>query len=368
MGAALFNPQAENSIWSHCTACTVLQCEGEWLHCDDDDDEVGGGGRRRRQACPGLAGGNSESSQRRKNRRKQDAARSFAGTVPREVDPERLEELTKELFTIHDLNRNGLLEEEELISLNERIALLHHGQGFDTTEVRETYRKLFREKLDPDGKPVGYEVFRAYALEVLNGLDDDPTAQEMILEQFVAEAQSGAALLDTLSMRGGQEENVTAGDGAAAKKGMDTGAAGAVFASAEALVNSLRESGVAGPARSRELRAEASADAEAPMPQLSDSAPAVASMFAKEQPLPARTASTDSDPGGSSPGSNVFTPKMAAALATHPKLRIDVFEQRSIRRVVSTPALHSSQPLEAFGVCRSSAGVGPAPSDALAVC
>jgi len=104
---------------------------------------------------------------------------------------ERLEELTRELFRLHDLNNDGVLEEIELIKLNQKIAMLHHGLDTDTSEVRSKYRSLFRDKLDPNGDPVPYETFRAYAREVLQGLDPDPEAQEMILEQFVAEAQTG---------------------------------------------------------------------------------------------------------------------------------------------------------------------------------
>mmetsp|Transcript_88553 Transcript_88553/g.190110 ORF Transcript_88553/g.190110 Transcript_88553/m.190110 type:complete len:405 (+) Transcript_88553:77-1291(+) len=106
-------------------------------------------------------------------------------------EPERLESLTRELFRLHDLNGNGVLEEAELVRLNEEIAILHHGTDMDTEPVRSKYRDLFRSKLDPEGKPVPYQIFHKYAREVLNGLDTDPEAQEMILEQWAAEAQSG---------------------------------------------------------------------------------------------------------------------------------------------------------------------------------
>merc|ERR1711879_1019209 len=58
------------------------------------------------------------------------------------------------------------------------------------------YTAVFRTKLDSNGEPVPYEKFRKYACEVVDGLDRDPEAQEMILEQFVAEAQSGRAAFD----------------------------------------------------------------------------------------------------------------------------------------------------------------------------
>merc|ERR1719221_1689442 len=95
-----------------------------------------------------------------------------------------------ELFRHHDISGSGLLEEQELVRLNVEISQLHHGAAVDAAEVQEKYEGLFREKLDPHGAPVPYEVFRRYAREVLEGLDEDPEAQEMILEQFVAEAAS----------------------------------------------------------------------------------------------------------------------------------------------------------------------------------
>lgn len=93
-----------------------------------------------------------------------------------------------DLFRLQDLNGNGLLEEQELMNLNEKIAILHHGADVDVGEIQAHYRSLFREKLDPLGLPVPFRIFRDYARGVLEGLDRDPEAQEMILEQFVAEA------------------------------------------------------------------------------------------------------------------------------------------------------------------------------------
>ncbi|CAE8593788.1 unnamed protein product [Polarella glacialis] len=102
-----------------------------------------------------------------------------------------IESLIRELFSLHDLNGDGLLQESELVKLNEKIAILHHGPQVDAGAVRSRYVHLFRTKLDPSGRPVAYAKFREYVHEVLNGLDKDIEAQEMILEQFVAEAQCG---------------------------------------------------------------------------------------------------------------------------------------------------------------------------------
>jgi hypothetical protein len=106
----------------------------------------------------------------------------------------QLEEQMQELFRLHDLNGNGFLEEEELVQLNTKVAMLHYGKDTDLLAVKAKYRTLFREKLDPYGRPVPYSVFRAYVVQVLDALDPDPLAQEMILEQFTAEARSARAV------------------------------------------------------------------------------------------------------------------------------------------------------------------------------
>lgn len=103
----------------------------------------------------------------------------------------RRELLLQELFRLHDLKKDGLLEELELVKLNEKIAMLHHGKDTDKAAVRSKYKELFRSKLDAKGDPVPYEKFRAYMLETLHGLDRDQRAQELIVEQFIEEARSG---------------------------------------------------------------------------------------------------------------------------------------------------------------------------------
>merc|ERR1712232_590742 len=101
-----------------------------------------------------------------------------------------LEPLVRELFALQDLN-NVLLEEIELIKLNEKIAMLHHGKDTDRAALKRKYKDLFRCKLDPNGNPVCYAVFKRYMYEVLHHMDEDRNAQELILEQFIAEARSG---------------------------------------------------------------------------------------------------------------------------------------------------------------------------------
>mmetsp|Transcript_25668 Transcript_25668/g.59326 ORF Transcript_25668/g.59326 Transcript_25668/m.59326 type:complete len:224 (-) Transcript_25668:65-736(-) len=101
----------------------------------------------------------------------------------------RLESLSKALFLLHDLNGNGVLEEQELVTLNEYLAYLHHGDGVDAREVEQKYQKIFRARLNRDGRPVPFETFRTYLINLLNDIDGDLAAQEMILEQFIAEAE-----------------------------------------------------------------------------------------------------------------------------------------------------------------------------------
>mmetsp|Transcript_36552 Transcript_36552/g.66274 ORF Transcript_36552/g.66274 Transcript_36552/m.66274 type:complete len:245 (+) Transcript_36552:74-808(+) len=128
----------------------------------------------------------SESSAGKKHRAKDMSGKALDQGQTRS----NMEELMKELFDLHDLNGDGMLQMHELVKLNEKIALLHRGI-VDPREVRATYETLFLTKLDPDGKPVMYPKFRAYVLEMLDGQDKDLEAQEMILEQFVVEAQCG---------------------------------------------------------------------------------------------------------------------------------------------------------------------------------
>merc|ERR1719230_1288929 len=94
----------------------------------------------------------------------------------------RRELLLQELFRLHDLNKDGLLDELELVKLNQKIAMLHYGKEADKAAVRSKYQELFRSKLDADGDPVSYEIFRAYMLDTLHGLDTDQKAQELIVE------------------------------------------------------------------------------------------------------------------------------------------------------------------------------------------
>jgi len=106
---------------------------------------------------------------------------------------QRIENLMQELFRLHDLKKDGVLGEQELIKLNEKICMLHHGKDIDKTSVKQKYKELFRSKLNVDGDPVPYHVFRNYMIEVLDSLESTQRGQEMILEQFIAEACSGRA-------------------------------------------------------------------------------------------------------------------------------------------------------------------------------
>lgn len=111
----------------------------------------------------------------------------------------QLEHLIHELFRAHDLNSDGMLDESELIQLNEAVAEVH--DGYVNEDVQRKYSVLFREKFDPEGRPVPYSTFRAYMLEMLDEIDRHENAQEMMVEQFLAEARlartvvTGAPLL-----------------------------------------------------------------------------------------------------------------------------------------------------------------------------
>lgn len=118
---------------------------------------------------------------------------------------ERLENRMEELFNLHDLNQNGTLEEVELVKLNEKIAILHRGCDTDRGAVRDRYRGIFREKLDPEGQPVSYAKFRDYMFRILDGLDPDWPTQAMILDQLIAEADLALASFPmSLKLRPGQ--------------------------------------------------------------------------------------------------------------------------------------------------------------------
>lgn len=123
-----------------------------------------------------------------------------------------VEAMLQELFGHHDLNSNGLLEEEELVLLNVQVAKLHYGDGTDIVEVESKYRALFRDRLDEDGLPVGYAVFRAYMIEVLDDLDTDPRAQEMIAEQLTVEARVARIILELPAATGVPSGSLRPGD------------------------------------------------------------------------------------------------------------------------------------------------------------
>merc|ERR1719476_354424 len=48
---------------------------------------------------------------------------------------DRIEDLVFQLFHVHDLNGDGLLGEDELVSMNQRIAVLHYGNEVDLGSI-----------------------------------------------------------------------------------------------------------------------------------------------------------------------------------------------------------------------------------------
>jgi len=112
----------------------------------------------------------------------------------------QLEVLLETLFRLQDLAGDGLLDELELVKLNEKIAMLHHGVA-DNEDIKTRYQRLFRTKLDPNGKPVAYGVFRKYMVGVLDELDPDENAQEMIVESFIKETRLARRAFYQVSMK-----------------------------------------------------------------------------------------------------------------------------------------------------------------------
>ncbi|CAE8669728.1 unnamed protein product, partial [Polarella glacialis] len=123
----------------------------------------------------------------------------FDTREPEAVSSE-LEAMIAELFRLHDLNADGVLDERELIKLNEKVAKLHYGLDIDKAAVKTKYESVFRGQLDAAGRPVPYRVFRRYMLRLLPEFDSDRLAQEMIVEQFVAEARAARAAFHEPSM------------------------------------------------------------------------------------------------------------------------------------------------------------------------
>jgi len=114
-----------------------------------------------------------------------------------------LEELLHQLFVLQDLDKNGMLEERELVLLNRNIAITHKGPDVDEEELRAKYQNLFRTRLacNDQQQAVPYARFRCYMSDVLNGLDMDYRGQKMILEQWIAEASAARKLFHRLELR-----------------------------------------------------------------------------------------------------------------------------------------------------------------------
>jgi len=145
-------------------------------------------------------------------------SRYGCGTVPNQEHLrhqallQRIEALIGELFSLQDLNSDGILDEGELVKLNEAIAMLHYGKDIDRAAIKQKYSNLFREQLDAEGRGVPVAIFRRYVLNVLDEVDPDPAAQEMILEQFIAEARSGIEIFRCNSFFSVADVAVDSGD------------------------------------------------------------------------------------------------------------------------------------------------------------
>jgi hypothetical protein len=109
--------------------------------------------------------------------------------VPEEPHAMRIEALIQQLFNMQDVNADGVLEEAEFALLNDSVLRLRKGKALNYTTFGTPGRALFRGKLDKFGRPVPYVTFRKYVLRVLQELDVDEAGQELLLQQFLAEAR-----------------------------------------------------------------------------------------------------------------------------------------------------------------------------------
>lgn len=120
----------------------------------------------------------------------------------------RVEAKLKALFKLQDLNGNGLLEQHELVQLNSKIAMLHFGKDTRLSPVKRKYKDLFEAELDAEGQPVPFNTFRDYILRVLDDIDKDPVAQEMILDQWSIEARSAREMFRVPSFASSSDHTV----------------------------------------------------------------------------------------------------------------------------------------------------------------
>lgn len=155
--------------------CEALRCEPVLCNAQEVDSEIGDAGN-----CLWSQAGRS-------------------ADMLDAVDIE-LERQVQALFRLHDLNKNGYLEEEELIQLNKKTAKLHYGKNVNGKEVEVKYQELFRKSLDANGRPVPYQTFRTYMYATLDAWDPDKEAQQMIIEQLIAEASLARACFHSPSL------------------------------------------------------------------------------------------------------------------------------------------------------------------------
>jgi len=195
-------------VWFSATCANPWEI-GAGAACHEDVDDQS---RCLPYACGCLSAEMDQLPSRGRRWRKRREAGKTAGPTNKNAVLQNIDNLTRELFRIHDLNGNGLFEESELIDLNEKIAMLHCGTDINTAEVRQKYQDLFRTKMDPQGCPVTFNKFQEYARELLDGLDADPEAQEMIRQQFIAEALAGR---EALGIR--MDEQIESNDGSSSE-------------------------------------------------------------------------------------------------------------------------------------------------------
>jgi hypothetical protein len=119
------------------------------------------------------------------------AAPSFSPTQrlgPRHNDA--FESMLGELFRLLDANASGELEEEELARLRGKVSVLRRGAG---EAVCTALRAAEEWGIPSNGEALTYTAFKEYVLHVLEVVEPDVSAQEMLLQQFVRSSRQSRA-------------------------------------------------------------------------------------------------------------------------------------------------------------------------------
>jgi hypothetical protein len=107
--------------------------------------------------------------------------------------------MLEELFRLLDVNATGALEEDELARLRAKVSVLRRGAG---EAVCTAMRAAEEWGIPVGGQAMSYNAFREYVLHILDIVEPDVSAQEMILQQFVRSSRQARAAPVSLSASG----------------------------------------------------------------------------------------------------------------------------------------------------------------------